>query len=499
MSDPARTPYDAVIYPSYTHTRSHAGHLYAQATLYGVDPAPPTACRMLEIGCGNASTLVPMAYTLPGSRFVGVDLAAEPLARGRRMAADLGLTNIELMQADLLRVGHELGPFDYIVAHGLYSWVSPEVRDGLLRLCGELLAPNGVAFVSYLAYPGSHVRQMLRDILLYHLGDLEDPKVVLPEARSLAQWLADVPLTDDPFQAALRAEAQRFVKGDPDHLFHDDLTEWNSPAYFVQFFGHAAAHGLQFLAEADQSEMEDYALPAETRRQLDILATDRIRRQQYLDFVKARRFRQTLLCHSELAVLDQASHDRVGSLYVSSSAVTADGSIDLRADVEVSFSTGSGPSLATHFPLGKAALAELMQQWPGRLAFVDLEDAARRRLRAAGVADPGPGAGAELREFVVRLNGVGLAGVHGHAPAVSRGGGDRPRVSAVARWQAREDGYLSSLNQIGYTFDEPRQRAVIPFIDGTRDRAALAALEGSDVELIDELLDTLGELAFLEG
>ena len=95
------------------------------------------ACRVLEIGCGDGSNLIPMACHLPESRFAGVDLSAAAIAKGRRTIDDLGLANINLVAADLRDIGPDYGSFDYIIAHGVYSWVPAPVRDGLLAVCGR--------------------------------------------------------------------------------------------------------------------------------------------------------------------------------------------------------------------------------------------------------------------------------------------------------------------------------------------------------------------------
>jgi tRNA G46 methylase TrmB len=73
MADQTLTAYDEVLYPSYTHNQTHPDRLATIATLFGLTPAPVERCRVLELGCGNGSNLVPMAYGLPGSEFVGID------------------------------------------------------------------------------------------------------------------------------------------------------------------------------------------------------------------------------------------------------------------------------------------------------------------------------------------------------------------------------------------------------------------------------------------
>jgi len=257
-------PYDAVPYPTYPRIETHPDRLAAVATLRGLNPAPVTRCRVLEIGCGDGGNLIPMAYFLPESEFLGVDLAAAAIAQGRELARELKLKNIELREADFRTIA--AGEFDYIVAHGLYSWLPSDVRDCLLALCAERLAPEGVAYISYNTWPGRHERHMLREILLYQLRDLRAPRRRLREARRLLTTIG--------------TPAARAMADEPDDLlFHDDLAEVNDPVWFRDFDAHAARHGLQYLGDAGPG-------PA--------FRDD----EQYDDFVRMRAFRQSLLCRA---------------------------------------------------------------------------------------------------------------------------------------------------------------------------------------------------------
>jgi SAM-dependent methyltransferase len=252
------------------------------ATLFGMHPAHPAACRLLELGCGDGGNLVPMAYALPGSAFTGIDLSATALARAGRLRDALGLENLTLRRADLEALP-ELGTFDYVVAHGVYSWIEPAARDALLAACRAHLAPGGVAYVSYDVFPGGHMREITRQMLRWHLRDIEDPAERIEQARALLTAVSE----------AGQSQAEWALGQSDPALYHDELAEHHEAVLFSDFVAHAARHGLQFLAEADLWEMQAGIVPPG-------LADDLIAREQYLDFFKGRMFRQTLLCHAEV-------------------------------------------------------------------------------------------------------------------------------------------------------------------------------------------------------
>src|SRR5207247_7326990 len=129
----------------------------------GVKTAPLECCRVLEIGCASGGNLLPMAEALPEASFLGIDLSERQINEGQQAIAALGLGNVELRHLNVLEIGPDFGLFDYIVCHGVYSWVPPVARDKILEVCRKNLAPNGVAYVSYNTLPGWHMRGMIRD------------------------------------------------------------------------------------------------------------------------------------------------------------------------------------------------------------------------------------------------------------------------------------------------------------------------------------------------
>lgn len=133
--------YQATPYPSRPVPLSHPDHLYVVGRLHGLTPTEVTGARVLELGCASGGNLLPMAASLPEAEFVGVDLSERQIEMAQAGAAAGGLENVEFLAGDALSLlAGGLGRrFDYIILHGLYSWVPVEVQAALLPLCRRLL------------------------------------------------------------------------------------------------------------------------------------------------------------------------------------------------------------------------------------------------------------------------------------------------------------------------------------------------------------------------
>lgn len=182
--------YDEIPYASRPFPQTHPDNLATLATLFGMQPPPVDRCRVLELGCAAGGNLIPMAATLPGSRFVGIDLSRRQIDDGRRMVDALGLKNIQLLRRNILDVGERLGEFDYIICHGVFSWVPAPVRERILAVCAERLALNGVAFVSYNTYPGWHLPSVVRAMMRFHADRFAELAVRIRQARAVLEFLA---------------------------------------------------------------------------------------------------------------------------------------------------------------------------------------------------------------------------------------------------------------------------------------------------------------------
>jgi SAM-dependent methyltransferase len=455
----ARSPYDAIAYPGHPFAQTHPDRLATLAILFGLEPAPPERCRVLELGCGDAGNLVPMALALPDSEFAGVDLAPGAIERGRRLAGALGLRNLSLEAASIEDYAPPADGFDYVIAHGVYSWVPARARDRLLAHCGTALAGGGVAYVSYNALPGGRLREALRDMLVFHTAGLEDPRERVAQGREMLRFLLAGWPAELPFAAAMRGHVERLMESDDAMLAHDELSADNHPVYFHEFATHAARHGLQYLAEADFFEMQTGVVPeavSEALRGVD----DLVRREQYLDFLKGRMFRQTLLCRAEARVDRRPRPKVIERLAVSSPArATAK-----PGDGRVAFEGPTGSTLTTDHPLVVRALEHVGERWPAAVHVRDLL-----------APDTPAGDRAVLCDALLRAYGANLVQLHVRPPAIAVEPGEQPEASPLARHQACEGAVVTNLRHASVRIEDELGRRLVTLLDGTRDRAALAA------------------------
>jgi SAM-dependent methyltransferase len=479
--DCSLTLYDRIPYPSQARPQTHPDRLAVLGTLFGLAPAPVNACRVLEVGCGDGSNLVPLAYALPDSQFVGVDLAAKPIAAARSMSAELGLTNVRFEHADLADIEADPNPFDYILAHGVFSWVPAATQAALLDLCRSHLNKHGIAFISYDAYPGAHARDGIREALRFHVQSLADPAAQVDQARALIRLLANGADAGNPDCAAFRRELEEALCRDGGHLLHDDLAECHTAFYFLEFVRQATAHGLQYLAEADFFEMSTASFDPEIQAILGCLGRDRLRREQYLDFLKWRRFRQTLLCRADGPARSEADPALVSRFLAATAAQPATVPVDLRPGTLVRFETPRGGRIDTDLPLGKAALAVLGARAPEPLAVPALFDSALGQLRQAALEEAiGSATPRHLHEYLLACYAAGVVEFHTVDPPHATEVPARPRASAVARWQSRRGATVTTLRHQSVRLGAPAELRLLEKLDGTRDLAALAREGGAE-------------------
>jgi SAM-dependent methyltransferase len=498
--------------------------LEAIAWLFGLVPAPARTCRVLELGCGDGANALSIAQSLPGASVLGIDAAAGPVARGTELARAAGLRNAELRVGDIEALPGDLGSFDYIIAHGVYSWISAPARAALLAAVQRHLAPEGVAYVSYNAYPGSHVRSMAREILRYHVRGEEDPERRLGRAQELMRTIIAIE-TPSPYAQVLREHVERMLCYGDALLLHDDLAEISTPFYFHEFVEHAAHHHLGFLAEADLYESRLDGVPESAVRLMSDLPEDVVAREQYLDFFKNRMFRKTLLCHEHAPVRRDLDDVHLERLVVSAAVRSVDDrarvvqegvearpvhvveapAVQEGAEVRLveqgeareTFVTAEGFTMTTSEPHVSAAMRALGDAWPqARELSVLLEPA----LAAAGPGATAERVAARLRAVLLEAYLARVVQLHGCPPPVCIRPGERPCASALARAQcATGTTTVSSLLHATVRLEGELEPTLLPLLDGTRDLPQLAQALAATSEQVQTALERFASVGLLQG
>jgi hypothetical protein len=294
--------YEAVPYEDRPVTETHLDNLYVAARRAGLPAARPEHARVLELGCAHAVNLVPMAFHLPRASFLGVDRSVGQIERATRRVAELGLHNLELWPADVLDL--ELGErrFDYVIAHGLYSWVPEPVRARVLALCRDHLAETGVAYLSYNAMPAWGIRGAIREALLQVVDLGGEPSEQVRCAREVLEWLEQIQPLQGTAEGALLAAEIEGLRDKPDaYLLHEYLVSECRAFWLHEVIERARGADLCWLGDVAPTGLSP-AVQRATREALCRPGYDAIVVEQLADIVEFRQFRASLLCKTTAAI-----------------------------------------------------------------------------------------------------------------------------------------------------------------------------------------------------
>jgi SAM-dependent methyltransferase len=493
--------YDEFPYRSYPFPQSHPDRLATLGWLFGMDPAPVDRCRVLEVGCASGGNLIPMAATLPQSEFIGVDFSAVQVNQGVNDVKALGLTNVRLLPMDIMDFPAELGAFDYIIAHGVFSWVPTAVQEQLFAICARQLAPAGIAYISYNALPGWRMRSVVRDAMNYHTRGVADPKFRVSQARAMLDFLAESVKADgSAYGMTLKSEAETLRKKADYYILHDQLEAVNEPLYFYQFMERALRHGLAFLGEATFSTMLGSEFPPQVTQTLSQVAPDVLAREQFMDFLRARTFRETLLVRDGVSLMRKVSPLQIMPLRVASGARPLRANPDLQSDAGETFQTKDGSGIKATSRVTKAAFLTLADHWPLALPFNSLHSRARTRLALPGV--PSREESELLASDILQSYGAGVLELHRTASPFVIDVGERPEASPLARMQAQRGPYATSLRHENGSVNETSSR-LLALCDGTRTRSEIVATlwpgvpEREPMRELDAALAQLARFALL--
>jgi SAM-dependent methyltransferase len=439
------TSYDVVAYPSALFRQLHPERFAVLATLHGLTPPPPETARYLDIGGGDGMTVIALAAIYPDAYFECFDLAETAVAKFQSLIADSGLTNVKVVVGDIMtaKEAYPAGSFDYVVTHGVYAWVPEPVRQALLVLIEHVLSPNGIAYISYNALPGGHMRRIMRDMLLHEIGDATDPA-----KRATLTAIIDRKAPNTGSGAAVHAMAQSLLDYPMSVLFHDELGPEFAPQYLCDVAAAAAANGLRFLSDAIRGQHLCGFLPNDASGSADP-EHEVLRRAQSKDFQDVMFFRETLFVKAAVKPRRTIDTAMLNKLWVSALVTRNEKGEFIQGSRTVKVSD-------------KKMIAALS-------ALADLEPF--REPVATFFADP------KQRMALLRFYSDWFVDLGIGPQPFAREIGERPKLSPLIRAQfVRGETTIITLGLVQLSITQPELRALLLAADGTRTINEIAAL-----------------------
>ena len=485
---------DYTINESYPFLQSHPAHLRTLAQLFGLkDAVEISKSKVLELGCGSGGNLIPMAYEYPNASFLGLDTSPEKVELANKQVKELGLKNIEFKVVAFNKIDESYNDFDYIIAHNIFSLVSEEEQDNILKLCKERLSKNGVSYIGYNTLPGENLVRSVRDMMKYHADGFKETTDKAMQARLLLDFIKDATKdTDTPYANILKSEADLLANYSNHKLSEELLNDQNTAFYFSEFMLKASKNKMQYLADANLPSMYVGNLSEDVSKRLAEIG-DIIRTEQYMDFVVNRRFRATLLCHQDVKLKRDIGFEDIRdfhmSMYVAPEKAEKD--VDLMDDKEsLSFkvySINGENALTTTSPIMKATLYSFAESI-SEFKIGDIATDASKKLKKISVEDIKQAFSVSAPELVLS----GYLHITAEPKKFVLNISEKPKVSDIARMQAAspEMSWVTNMRHERYPLN-PFEKYMIALLDGknTKDQVVKAMVE----------YVTKGELQLLTG
>jgi len=378
--------YDEVPYESFAYPQTHPSHVSTIATLFGLTPPDFKTARVLELGCAGGGNLFPLALLYPKASFIGIDLSAEQIAQANKHKQALNLGNVEFLQQDILAFApkDKKKKFDYIICHGIFSWVPEVVREKIFTLCNEWLSPNGLAIISYNALPGWNAVRSLREMMLYHTNRFSKPEEKIKQARSLLDFLAEnVPEGSTGYRAVIEDERKLLKNINNSYLYHDHLESVNTQFYLHDFAQTAKTHGLDYVGDTNITGMYVGNMPPKAMEALKVI-NDIVSQEQYMDFITNRRFRSSIVCKSGQKINRNLQNDQILNYFLTVNPAMEVIGADPKQNITFKVNNGS---FTTHEAVAGTLFLELHACGQKPIAAKDLVACVQKKL---GLPDAKP-------------------------------------------------------------------------------------------------------------
>lgn len=463
---------EALPYESYPRPQCTPAHLATIGRLFGLETPAIARTRVLEIGCSSGGNIIPLAERFPESTFLGIDLDARAIEQGRETAARLGLPNVAFEVRDGTAFEPGQTTFGYVLCHGLFSWIPPGRQPALLDTIRTCLDSDGLAYISYNTNPGWHLRAGLREMMRYHTRHFLEGAERVEQAKAFMGFLArEAKSGSERLDALLAEEAEHLARQPAYYVSHEYLGGENHPLYFHEMHALLESRKLIYVGEAHLGLMTGSDLGKNANRALDELFASRVDFEQYLDFLRMRRFRESIITHAGRTVSYPWRMDVLEECYFGSALEPLVPDPPLENSNPLRFTHPKAGEITVSEPLVKAVLLALRERWPELVGWRELIREASARAK---MPDPGEVETADALMTVKQALEAALIETSIAPNGCSTLLAATPWATATARDQAFRGVPVTTFRHSHVRLD-PLHRAVLCALDGSNDRAAIAA------------------------
>ena len=302
-----KNTYSELLYKSNPFNYTIPALLEAHGRLYGLTPKDSRKAKVLELGSSFGGNIITQALYNPEAEFVGIDLTAEQVKKGNEVIKKIGLKNIKLIEKNILDINEDFGKFDYIIVHGVFSWVPKEVQDKIIKICSENLTEEGIAYISYNTYPGWKEPDKIREMMIY--ANKYFPEISLGDKNQRGKAFISIVAEQMKIYEDISKKKGDFIKqieevvGMQDYyVAHEYCEDINSALYLNEFVDLIKKGNLEYISDVALRLSIISTYNKDTVDKLQQLSQgDHVIKEQCLDYILDTKFRRSLVCKNSQA------------------------------------------------------------------------------------------------------------------------------------------------------------------------------------------------------
>ena len=303
--------YNDIPYTSKVFAHCQPTRLYSLAKLKGLNPPPIETATILEIGCSFGGNLLPFAIKYPNSQLIGIDLSEHQINIGRKMEEQVGVDNLTLIAADISKVNFKF-QFDYIICHGVFSWVPDFVQDAILDVVQKYLKTEGIAFISYNTYPGWHLQDIAKNLMLFGSDSHQDRLIRTEQSFETLNFTSEIISRKNTILSpVIKNVFDNIVDKSKYYIAHEYFENFNQPCYFKDFISRINSYGLTYVTDSSMPNIYHHlTFQNDEYQKVCNMFNNKVEDiEQYMDFIANRTFRTTLITHQENFIRNNRTND----------------------------------------------------------------------------------------------------------------------------------------------------------------------------------------------